>query len=55
MHMISVMANHSFLDLERVLDCNVMDIYAYWQYLDAKVSAENAQMKFHQEMNKRKK
>lgn len=49
------MANHNFLQLERVLDENVMDIYAYLQYLDAKVKAENAQMKYTQELNKRKK
>ena len=55
MHIVSTMASHSFLQLEKVLDENVMDIYAYLQYLEAKARAENAQMKFTQEMNKRKK
>lgn len=55
MHIVSTMANHQFLELEKVLDCNVMDVYAYLQYLDAKVRAENAQMKYTQELNKRKK
>lgn len=48
------MACHNFLQLEKVLNENVMDVYAYLQYLDAKVMAENAQMKFIAEMDKRK-
>ena len=49
----SGLANHEFLNLEKVLDYNVMDVYAYLQYTDAKVRAENAQMKFMQEKTKR--
>jgi len=49
------MASHNFLQLEKVLDYNVMDVFAYLQYLEAKVSADNAQMKYSQELSKRKK
>ena len=55
MHIVSQLANHEFLRMEDVLSYNVVDVYAYLQYQDAKVRAENAQMKFTQEMNKRKK
>lgn len=55
MHIISSLANHEFLRLEEVLDNNVMDVYAYLQYMDAKSNAERAQMRFEQELNKRKK
>ena len=54
MHIVSTMANHQFLELEKVLNENVMDVYAYLQYLDAKVRAEDAQHKFLQEMEKNK-
>lgn len=54
MHIVSSLANHQFLDLERVLDYNVQDVFAYLQYTDEKVRAENAQTKFIQERNKRK-
>jgi hypothetical protein len=39
--------------LEKVLDYNVMDVYAYLQYSDENVRAENAQMKFLHEKKKR--
>lgn len=55
MHIISSLANHEFLRLEEVLDNNVMDVYSYLQYMDAKSNAERAQMRFEQELNKRKK
>lgn len=55
MHIISTLSNHNFLQLGKVLDENVVDVYAYLQYLDAKVRAENAQMKFTSEMNKKRK
>lgn len=54
MHIVSQLANHEFLNLERVLDYNVMDVFAYLQYQDAKVMAEKQQMKFIQDMNRRK-
>lgn len=54
MHIVSGLANHQFLELERVLDYNVVDVYAYLQYTDEKVKAENAQHKFIEEMNKNK-
>ena len=54
MHIVSSLANHQFLGLERVLDYNVQDVFAYLQYTDEKVKAENAQTKFIQERNKRK-
>lgn len=55
MHIVSQLANHEFLRMEEVLSQNVVDVYSYLQYQDAKVKAENAQMKFTQEMHKRKK
>jgi hypothetical protein len=54
MHIVSSLANHVFLDLEKVLDYNVWDVFAYLQYTDAKVRAEQAQTKFLNEANKRK-
>ena len=54
MHIVSSLANHEFLQLEKVLDYNVMDVYAYLQYSDEKVRAEHAQMKFIEEKHKRK-
>ena len=55
MHIVSQLANHEFLRMEDVLNQTVTDVYAYLQYLDAKVRAENAQMKFTSEMNKKRK
>lgn len=55
MHIVSTLANNEFLKMEEVLNQNVMDVYSYLQYIDAKVGAENAQHKFIMEMNKRKK
>ena len=55
MHIVSQLATHEFLRMEEVLSQNVVDVYSYLQYQDAKVKAENAQMKFTQEMHKRKK
>ena len=52
MHIVSGLANHNFLDLEKVLGYNVADVYAYLQYSDEKVRAEKAQMKFMQEREK---
>lgn len=55
MHIVSTLANDEFLRMEDVLNQNVVDVFAYLQYIDAKVGAENAQKKFMMEMNKRKK
>ncbi len=55
MHIVSSLANHEFLNLEKVLDYNVYDVYAYLQYTDEKIKGENAQMKFINDMNKRRK
>lgn len=55
MHIVSTLANHEYLKIERILEEHVMDVYAYLQYIDAKAEAERAQMKFTQEMNERKK
>ena len=49
MHIVSTMANHEFLKIDKVLEEKVIDVYAYLQYIDAKAEAERAQMKFHQE------
>lgn len=50
----SGLANHDFLSLEKVLGYNVYDVYAYLQYSDEKVKAEQAQIKFIQEREKHK-
>lgn len=42
------------MELEKVLDYNVFDVYAYLQYTDEKVRAEKAQTKFIQDMDKKK-
>lgn len=55
MHIVSQLANHEFLKMEDVLNQTVTDVYAYWQYQDAKAKAENAQMKFMNDLNSRKK
>ena len=55
MHIVSTLANHEFLRMEDVLNQTVTDVYAYLQYSDARARAENAQTKFTQEMNKRRK
>jgi len=39
----------------KVLDENVVDVMAYLQYVDAKVNAENAQTKFLNETNAKRK
>lgn len=49
MHIVSTLANHEYLKIDRILEEHVMDVYAYLQYIDAKAEAERAQMKFHQE------
>lgn len=55
MHTISLLANHEFLKLEKVLEYNVWDVFAYLQYSDAKARAEKAQMKFQRERENKKK
>ena len=55
MHIVSTLANDEFLRMEDVLNQNVIDVFAYLQYIDAKVGAETSQKKFIMEMNKRKK
>jgi hypothetical protein len=55
MHIVSQMANHEFLNLERVLDYNVMDVFSYLQYINAKANAENIQQKFTMDLNKKRK
>lgn len=55
MHIVSTLANHSLLQMERVLDMSVEDTFSYLQYIDAKSKAERAQMKFERELAKNKK
>lgn len=54
MNIVSILAGHNFLQLEKVLDQNVNDAFAFLQYLDMKGNAEVAQEKFINERNKRK-
>lgn len=54
MHIVSTIAGHQYLQIERVLSETVMDVYSYLQYIDAKARAEKAQYKYENEMNKRK-
>lgn len=53
MHVVSTLANHEFLNLERVLGYPVYDVFSYMQYSDARTRAENANMKFRQDMERR--
>lgn len=53
MHIVSTLANHEFLNMERVLDYPVYDVFSYMQYSDAKARAENANFKFQQDMRER--
>lgn len=48
----STMASDNFLDLDKVLDYNVYDVFTYLEYLDAKVRAEKAQIEFDNKLNK---
>lgn len=55
MHIVSTLACHNLLQMERILDMSVEDTLSYLQYIDAKAKAESAQMKFEQELRKHKK
>ena len=52
MNVVSTLANHSFLKLGDVLDSDVEDVFAYLQYLSAKGNAEQAEQKFHMDLEK---
>ena len=53
-HIVSTLANDNYLSLEKVLDENVQDCFAYLQYITAKNMAEQAQMEFEMKNNKTK-
>lgn len=55
MHIVSTLANHNLLQMERILDMSVEDTFSYLQYIDAKAKAESAQLKFERSMSKAKK
>lgn len=55
MIMLDTLANHKFLDLEKVLDTPIEDSFAYADYLAAKNIAEEAQFKFDEQIRKTKK
>lgn len=55
MHVVSTLACHNLLQMEKILDMSVEDTFSYLQYIDAKAKAERAQMKFDRELAKNKK
>ena len=46
MHVVSTLACHNFLKMEEVLEQNVVDVFSYMTYMQAKMQAERAQKKF---------
>lgn len=46
MHVVSTLAGHNFLKMEQVLEQNVVDVFSYMTYMQAKLNAEHAQEKF---------
>lgn len=46
MHVVSTLAGHDFLKMETVLGQNVVDVFSYMTYMQAKVQAEKAQQKY---------
>lgn len=54
MHTVSELAGGDYLKMDLILSEPVMDIFAYLQYMDAKVRAENVQQKYVLEMNSHK-
>lgn len=46
MHVVSTLAGHNFLKMETVLEQNVVDVFSYMTYMQAKMQAERAQEKF---------
>lgn len=53
--MLDQLANHQFLDLERVLDTPIEDSFAYADFLSARNMAEEAQYNFDEQIRKSKK
>ena len=49
-----MLANDNYLMLEKVLDENVQDCFAYLQYIMAKNVAEEAQLEWQLKNNKKK-
>ncbi len=54
MNTVSTLASHNFLDLEKVLDADVGDVFAYLCYLTAKNRAEMAEHRFQEDRIKAK-
>lgn len=46
MHVVSTLAGHNFLKMPLVLEQNVVDVFSYMTYMQAKSNAEAAQEKF---------
>ena len=55
MHTISTLANDNFLQLERVLNQNVQDVFSYLIYLSERSEAQEAQHNFEKKLNNGKK
>lgn len=55
MHTVSTLANDDYLKLEKVLNENVQECFAYLDYVIAKANAEEAEYEFQMKMNNRKK
>jgi len=54
MHIVSTLANHNFLKMEEVLNQNIVDVFSYMSYMQAKLIAERAQDKFIQQIENAK-
>ena len=45
LHIVSTLANHRFLDMDKVLDQPIEDVFTYISYLQSKIVAEKAPAK----------
>lgn len=52
LHLVSTLAGHEFLQMEKVIESNVEDVFSYLIYMKAKSSAEKAQNKLEDKLRK---
>lgn len=52
MHVVSTLANHQFLEMEKVIDSNVEDVFSYLHYMRCKGIAEKEQRSFEDKIKK---
>lgn len=51
LHIVSTLANHRFLEMDKVLDQPIEDVFTYISYLQSKIVAEKAQEEFLRKIN----